>query len=179
MNAELRQLSIHDGRDIYDMLQELPKDENGFINGCNGISFEEYKQWLVKSHNTAKGTSLADWMVPQTVYWLYVDGQPVGIGKLRHYLTDRLREEGGHCGYAIRPACRSMGYGKLLLKLLIKKAVSLGIDRILITVQNHNIPSIKVALANGGVIEKVSEQRHYIWIDCSLHRRNAQHEEEK
>jgi predicted acetyltransferase len=168
VNIELRQLSIHDGRDIYDMLQELPKEENGFINGCYGKSFEEYKQWLVKSHSTSKGTGLADWMVPQTVYWLYVDGLPVGICKLRHYLTDRLREEGGHCGYAIRPACRSMGYGKLLLKLLIKKACMLGIDRLLITVLNNNTPSIKVALANGGVIEKVSEERHYIWLDCHL-----------
>jgi predicted acetyltransferase len=79
-----------------------------------------------------------------------------------------LREEGGHCGYAIRPACRQMGYGKLLLKLLMKKASNLGIDRLLITVLNHNTPSIKVALANGGVIEKVSDQRHYIWIDCRL-----------
>ena len=168
MNAELRQLSVYDGKDIYDMLQELPRDENGFINGCNGISFEEFTQWLVKSHNTATGTGLADWMVPQTVYWLYVDGRPAGIGKLRHYLTDRLREEGGHCGYSIRPAFRNMGYGKFMLKLLISKAYQLGIDRLLLTIQNHNTPSIKVALANGGVIEKVSDQRHYIWIDCHL-----------
>jgi hypothetical protein len=26
-------LSINDGNDIYEMLQELPADENGFING--------------------------------------------------------------------------------------------------------------------------------------------------
>ena len=166
MNIGLKQLSIQDGMDVYAMLQELPKDENGFVNGCYGMSFTEYQQWLMKSDNTARGIGLADWMVPQTIYWLYVDGLPVGIGKLRHRLTDKLREEGGHGGYAIRPSCRNKGYGKLLLKLMIREASALGIDRLLLTVKNHNIPSIKVALANGGVIEKVNGQSHYIWVDC-------------
>ncbi len=165
MHTELKRLSIQDGADIYDMLQELPEDENGFINGCHGMTFEEYQQWLVKSDNVSKGIGLKDWMVPQTVYWLYADGMPVGMGKLRHRLTDRLLEEGGHGGYAIRPTQRSKGYGKLLLKLLLQEARSLGIGRLLLTVQNHNLPSVKVALANGGVIEKISDQRNYIWID--------------
>ena len=96
MNIKLKQLSVQDGMDIYEMLQELPKDENGFINGCYGKSFQEYQEWLTKSVNVSTGIGLADWMVPQTIYWLYMDGLPVGIGKLRHRLTDKLREEGGH-----------------------------------------------------------------------------------
>lgn len=134
----------------------------GFHHGLLALSYLETHQAF------AVLIGLADWMVPSTTYWLYVDGLPVGIGKLRHYLTDKLREEGGHCGYAIRPSCRSKGYGKLLLNLLIKKARSLGIERLLLTIQNHNIPSIKVALFNGGVIERVNEQRHYIWLECRL-----------
>lgn len=35
MNFELRKLTINDGMDIYAMLQEIPKDENGFINFWN------------------------------------------------------------------------------------------------------------------------------------------------
>lgn len=165
MDDGLRRLTVQDGADVYQMLAELPRDENGFINGCSGMTYEEYQKWLVKSDNVSKGIGLADWMVPQTLYWLYVDGVPVGIGKLRHRLTERLREEGGHCGYAIRPSRRGQGYGKLLLKLMLDKARELQIDRLLLTVANHNTPSIHVALANGGVIEKVNDQRHYIWID--------------
>lgn len=105
MNCELRRLSPDDGRDVYDMLQELPKDEN------------EFKMWLVKSNYISNGIGLEEWMVPQNTYWLYIDGRPVGMGKLRHYLTDKLMEEGGHCGYAIRPSQRSKGYGKILLKV--------------------------------------------------------------
>lgn len=169
MNAELRKLSVNDGIDVYDMLQEIPKDENGFLNGCNGRTYEEFKKWLVKSDNISKGIGLEEWMVPQDTYWLYIDEQPVGCGKLRHYLTESLMEEGGHGGYAIRPSYRGKGYGKLLLKLLIEIAVGKGIKRLLLTVQNHNTASIKVALANDGIVEKITESRHYIWID--LHKR--------
>ena len=32
MNAEWKPLSASDGKDVYDMLQEMPHDENGFMN---------------------------------------------------------------------------------------------------------------------------------------------------
>lgn len=166
MNYKLRKLSPDDGRDIYAMLQELPKDENGFINGCNGKTYDEFKAWLIKSNNVANGIGLKEWMVPQNIYWLYINGVPVGIGKIRHYLTDKLREEGGHVGYAIIPSQRNKGYGKILLSMLIDCAREMKINRLLLTVQNHNIASIKVALSNGGRIEKVDAQRHFIWIEC-------------
>ena len=170
MNIELRQLSFHDGIDVYQMLQEIPKDENGFINGGNGKTFDDYKQWLMKQDNMASGIDLEDWMVPSTTFWLFVDDLPVGFGKLRHYLTDKLKEDGGHAGYAIRPLYRNKGYGKLLLKILMEQANLMGIDKLLLTIQNDNERSIKVALANGGVIEKVTDIRHFIWIDCNAAR---------
>ncbi len=167
MDIELKKLSLDDGLEIYDMLQEIPRDENGFVNGCNGRTYEEFKKWLVKSDNIANGVGLENWMVPQSTYWIYVDGTPVGFGKLRHYLTEKLKVEGGHIGYAIRPTCRNRGYGKVLLKLLLEKAKDMGIEKVLITVHNDNTSSIKVALANGGKVEKVTSERHLIWIDCN------------
>lgn len=59
MNIELRQLSVDDDLDVYDMLQEVPKDENGFTNGCNGRDFEGYKKWLQKSNNTISKVNLS------------------------------------------------------------------------------------------------------------------------
>jgi len=164
MIAELKKLSPEDGIEVYNMLQEIPKDENGYMNGVNGCNYEEFKLWLQRNNDIANGVGLEDWMVSQTTYWLYIDGMPVGTGKLRHRLTEKLMEDGGHIGYAISPSYRNRGYGKILLKLLINEAMKIGIDRILITVQNHNTASIQVAIANGGIIEKANETRHYIWF---------------
>ncbi len=74
MDIELRKLSLDDGIEVYNMLQEIPKDENGFVNGCNGRTFEEYKKWLVKSDNIANGVGLENWMVPQSTFWIVCDG---------------------------------------------------------------------------------------------------------
>ncbi len=41
----------------------------------------------------------------------------------------------------------------------------IGVANLLLTIRNQNIPSIHVALANGGQIEKVTADKHYIWID--------------
>lgn len=166
MNFELRKLAISDDMDIYEMLQEIPKDENGFINTVNGMTFEEYKEWLIRSDAMSRGIGLEDWQVPSNTYWLFVEGHPVGKGNLRHYLTDKLRAEGGHAGCAIRQSERNKGYGTILLKMIIEEAKNMNIHKILLTIRNNNVSSIKVALKNNGKIEKTNEQRHYIWIDC-------------
>lgn len=166
MKVELKKLTAHDGRDVYDFLQTLPKDENGFINGAAGMTFEEFRHWCAKCAESAEKTEIEDgWKVPQTTYWLYVDGKPVGTGKLRHFLTDALRVSGGHIGYAIAADARNRGYGKLLLKGMLQEARQKGIERALVTVHNDNAASIRVALGCGGVIEQITEERHLIWLD--------------
>jgi len=166
VEVELRKLSAGDGRDIYDMLQEIPRDENGFHSGCNGATYEEYQDWLAMCLRHERGEGLEEWMVPQTVYWLFADGASVGYAKLRHCLNANLRANGGHVGYVIRPSRRGEGHGKRLLGLILKEAAAMGIDRVLVTVQNGNAASLAVALGNGGVIEKVDEARHFIWVEC-------------
>jgi predicted acetyltransferase len=42
----------------------------------------------------------------------------------------------------------------------------MNIGKILIIVRNNNTGSIKVALNNNGKVEKIDEEKHYIWIDC-------------
>lgn len=166
MCLAIRKLSMDDGRDIYEMLQELPGDENGFINSAHGKTFDGYKQWLRKAVKDSEQVGIVDgWKVPSTTYWLFENGRPVGTGRVRHFLTDALLEQGGNVGYSIRPDARGRGLGKKLLSLLIVESRKLGLDKLLLTVHSDNEPSIHVALANGGVIEKITEDRHYIWIE--------------
>lgn len=167
MPIELRKLTIHDGDDVYEFLQTLPADENGFMNPMAGRSREDFRQWLRAQAANAEKTEIEDgWRVPHATYWLYADGKPVGTGKLRYFLTDALRQCGGHIGYGIAPDARGQGYGTELLRLMLQEAAKRGIDRALVTVNNNNPASIRVALKCGGQIERVSETRHYIWLDC-------------
>lgn len=163
---ELKRLTVHDGRDIYDMLQEIPADENGFLNSMARKSFSEFQMWLEKSVKNSEQNGIIDgWKVPETTFWLYENDIPVGYGKIRHFLTEHLREAGGNIGYAIRPSARGRGLGKILLKLLIDQGGKLGVNKFLLTIHEDNEPSVRVALACGGVIEKQYGNRYYIWIE--------------
>ena len=166
---ELRRLSALDGRDVYEMLQTMPADENGFINKAHGMSYEQYKLWLAGKQGEAEQKGIVDgWKVPSTTYWLYADGAPVGFGSVRHFLTDALRQAGGNIGYGIAPAFRGRGYGKALLSLLLQEARRLGIGEALITIHEGNAASLAVALYNAGRISERRDSRVYVWCDTGL-----------
>lgn len=161
----VRKAAVDDGMDIYRFLQELPADENGFINSAAGKSYEEYLTWLKGVVANSQQAGIIDgWKVPQSTYWLYLDDQPIGYGKLRHFLTDHLKESGGHIGIAIHPKQRGRGYGTYFIRQLLEEGRKLGIEKLLCTVKNQNVASIKAAIANGGIVEKVTDERHYLVI---------------
>ncbi len=163
---ELKRLSVDDGLDIYTMLQEIPAEENGLINKANGLTFDEYKEWLIVKQRDSEQEGIVDgWKVPSTTFWLYADGIPVGFGSVRHFLTETLRKAGGNIGYGIAPAFRGKGYGKELLRLLLNEAKEMGIDKVLVTILLDNIASQAVAIANGGVVTERTDERVFIWID--------------
>ncbi len=167
MLVELKPQTISDGDDVYSLLQSIPANENGFINSMNGRTREEFRSWLAAQEANAAKTEIEDgWKVPQAIFWLYVDGKPVGMGKLRYFLTDALRQSGGHIGYAIAPHARGNGLGMILLNKLLHEAAQHGIEQALVTVNNANPASIRVAMKCGGVIERVSADHHYIWCPC-------------
>ena len=162
MNMErlkLRQLSPDDGRDVYEMLQGIGENENSFKNPVRGMDFDEYKEWLIEQDNWSRGVGLPEGYVPQTLFWLMENDLPVGIGKIRHALTDFSREYGGNIGYAISSKHRGKGYGNTILKLLLEKAREMKIEEILLTVDKYNYASKKVIENNGGTLIKENDSR--------------------
>ena len=166
-NYELRPLSSQDGEDVYALLQALPANENGFMNSAAGLSYDAYRQWLVRQEANAKKTEIEDgWRVPSGMWWFFVNGKPVGMVKLRYFLTDALRESGGHVGYAVAPCERGHGYAAMMLEAIKPIAAEKGIENMLVTVHNDNPASIKTALKCGGRIVGVTDVRHYIEVPC-------------
>ncbi|MDD5602655.1 MAG: GNAT family N-acetyltransferase [Eubacteriales bacterium] len=150
---ELRELSLKDGLDVLDMIHEIGPGENGFKNNGYDVDEAGFTDYLIHNLNFAAGKDLPRHWVPQTKFWLYVDGVPAGIGKVRHYLNDRLRKRGGHIGYCIRPSQREKGFGNIILAELLKKAAGLGIPKALVTCSETNACSRKVIEHNGGEYE--------------------------
>jgi predicted acetyltransferase len=79
LDIKLLQLSVNNGYDEYYMLQNIEKTENGFTNDVNGISFDEYKQWLKKEDSYSKSQNLPENWLPQTTFFLYIDRIQLGL----------------------------------------------------------------------------------------------------
>lgn len=148
-NYCLLQITKDDGIGCYNVLQRIGSYENDFTNPMHGKSFEEYKQWLIQQDDWAHERNLPMGYVGQTCFWLVSDGIIVGLGKIRHGLTEQSRVEGGNIGIAIEPAHRGKGYATRFISLLLQKAKEMKIDEILITVKKFNYPS-KVAFEKNG-----------------------------
>lgn len=164
MKIELRELSLCDGEEILEMLREIGPGENGFMNDGYDMDAAAFGDYLYRNMQMAKGLDLKPHWVPQTKYWLVVDGRPVGIGKLRHYLNENLRKEGGHIGYCIRPSARGKGYGNILLAEMLKKAAERHIPKALVTCNEGNRASRRVIEYNGGKLEWTRNGKCGYWI---------------
>lgn len=161
MKLELKKLTVNDGREIYDFLQEIDSVENDFTNEVKGMDYTEFKKWIIKQDDWSQGKNLPQNYVPQSTYWLYLDGRPVGYGKIRHRLTDFSRKNGGNIGYAISRKYRGRGLGTYLMQELINIARTIGIKEILTTVAKNNFPSRAVIEKCGG---KLIKQNDHFWF---------------
>ncbi len=105
--------------------------------------FEKYK----------KGIDLKPGRVPSSYFWLVDEKSFIGEVSIRHYLTEELNKRGGNIGYGIRLSRQKQGFGTLILKLALVKAIELGLEKALITCDDDNYGSIKVIENNGGILE--------------------------
>lgn len=97
--------------------------------------------------------------VPQTQYWVVEEKQFLGRVNVRHHLNAVLSAPGGsgHIGYLIRPSVRRAGIGSVVLAQALEKARELGLDEVVLSCDNENIPSWKIIEKNGGVLQGVYE----------------------
>ena len=89
----------------------------------------------------------------------------VGEFRIRHYLTEALRNGAGHIGYSISKNDRGKGYGTVGLRLTIQIAKRIiPEDEIYLRVNKDNIASQKVMLNNGAYRVKEDEDHYFMRI---------------
>lgn len=114
---------------------------------------KQFAEFVKKLRSQEKDIDLPKGYVPATIYWLVDNEKFIGRVSVRHRLIEKLRKEGGHIGYEIRPSERNRGYGKKILKMALRKTLRLGIKKALVTCDDDNIGSWKIIEANGGILQ--------------------------
>lgn len=137
------------------------------------FAFENFPLYLEQALHLAKGVNLNPDRVRENQLWLIDNGKIVASSRLRHYLNAGLEEEGGHIGYDVRPSSRQKGYGMLILKLTLEKAVELGLEKVLLTCDTDNIASTKIIEKNGGkfagnaISKRTEKEISRYWIELN------------
>lgn len=131
-----------------------------------------WPEWLAKVDRDRAGVDLAPGRVPATMLFALAGEELVGRVHIRHALTPALLQEGGHIGYAVRPAHRRRGYATQLLRHGLGVVHDLGVDRALVTCDDDNPGSIATIERCGGLLEDSPSTadgrliRRY-WIDLA------------
>ena len=163
---ELWKINMQDAHAQWEYTTALPADENGLTNPYTGISYEDYiKKALPALISYEHPVDMPDWFVPETYYYLWDEDCLVGEFRIRHHLTEALKNGAGHIGYSIRKDKRGKGYGTAGLKLTIQIAKDIvPEEEIYLRVNKDNIPSQKVMLNNGAYIAREDEEHYFLRV---------------
>lgn len=128
------------------------------INGSELLDQTDcYEDWLrAVTDNTNAETVNPEWVVTDTFFALDDAGTIVGIIDLRHTLKGFLVDF-GNCGYSVRPSARRNGYAAEMLRQLLGIAKNAGLDKLQLSVERDNEPSVKTIVRNGGVYARSFE----------------------
>lgn len=134
-------------------------EHNSRINGSGGLDryIDDYEGWLQKLEDYKQPS---EDRVPALTYFLVreSDNKIIGMANIRLYLNDRLREEGGHIGYGIRPSERRKGYNKINLYRALEVCQEQGIEEVILDCDKENLGSSRTMIALGGI--KQGERMH-------------------
>jgi len=135
------------------------------------LALEDFDAYLAEVRRFEDAATIPPDCVRGTQFCLEVDGEIVGCARLRFELNALLEQEGGHIGYDVRPSARRKGFGNLILRLVLSEARRVGLERVLLTADVDNYPSLRIIETHGGTFagESVSMEsgklvRRY-WIE--------------
>lgn len=168
MEFELVKLTSEYKTHLFDMMDEWTASGEKIIpTSLTANDYKDFDCFMRKLCHEKEHNGI----VPETTYFCLDIKRNIFVGAvtIRHYLTEKLRQNGGLIGDGIRPSERRKGYATAMIGLALKEAKKHGIDRVLMCCEKQNIASAKSIMNNGGVLDSeyefngVIKQRY--WID--------------
>lgn len=140
------------GEDLYEMYQDIPKEEVGSINKLYGVGYKKFES-ICKTMIKEESVINKEIQTTTKRFILFVNSIPVGEVGIRTTLNDFWINRGSQIYYKIRKSERGKGYGNIILKLALFEAKRLNFNCIRINCDNNNIPSKKIIINNDGKID--------------------------
>ena len=143
-------------KEVEEYLQEFLDNGENEIAGDGGLDrIRDFDRWLEKIQNDLSVDTIDKDRIPATLYLTIrkSDRKIVGNLQIRHFLNEKLLNDGGHIGDSVRPSERRKGYATKMISLALEECKKLGMDKVLLVCDKDNIGSVKSIINNGGVLE--------------------------
>ena len=102
-------------------------------------------------------------------YWAIDDGKFIGEFQLRTEFTEKVLNDIGSIGYAVKVSEWGKGYGAEILRLGLEIAREKGMEKVLLNINENNVASIKVCEKAGGKLQDTininGEKNRRYWIE--------------
>jgi len=143
----------------------IKRNRNRHYNNLDTANLaEDFNDYVITELAKEKGLNIPAGYVAESVYWLIDHEEFIGKVNVRHQLTEKLKQAGGHIGYDVRPSKRGLGYGNNILRLVLSEAKKIGMKQVLLTCNINNLLSKKVIENNGGVFQDQLNDNLRYWI---------------
>jgi predicted acetyltransferase len=136
--------------DLRDSFTEMALEFQSEGDVRYSLAVADFEAYLANSRKWAARANLPPDRVRMDEWWLVDGAHVLGGCRLRQQLNPALELDGGHIGYDIRPSDRRSGYGHRILDLVLAKAASARLDRVLITCETTNRASARIIESAGG-----------------------------
>ncbi len=159
----LKEANYEDLEEEYRAIKSIPFYENGYGNTFCFMDRETFFDvGIRKMIDSGRGVGLKEGHVPESYFFLWDDNRIVGLFKIRHYLSEELRNGSGHLGFGIIKDFRNMHYGTEGLRLTLEKCRELvEEDEVYMACFKYNKPSLAVMLNNGARIVREDSEIYY------------------
>ena len=125
--------------------------------------FLRTKDWYDKKEN-----GLVEGQPVSFHYWAIDDGKFIGEFQLRTEFTEKVLNDIGSIGYAVRVSEWGKGYGSEILRLGLEIAREKGMEKVLLNINENNAQSIKICEKSGGIFQDTikinGETNRRYWI---------------
>jgi|GEM_PF-727726 len=147
-------------------------DRKEVINGSSGLDkFDSFRDWQDSLILNSYPISVEEGYVPAATFLAVSqeDGRLVGLVNIRHRLSSKLLNFGGHIGCSVLYSERRKGFGGQILDQALAYCDFQGINQVLITCDKANLPSARTIQSRGAYLEnEISFQGRTIqryWIN--------------
>ena len=116
--------------------------------------FLRTKDWYDKKEN-----GLIESQPVSFHYWAIDKGKFIGEFELRTEFSEKVLNDIGSIGYAVRVSEWGKGYGTEILRLGLKIAKEKGMEKVLLNINENNVASIRICEKSGGVLKIKSKPK--------------------